>query len=103
MNNKNSDDYDEKYMKIKFNSDDKLPLNKTIEIPPTIIVLRPPFFMKIKKILATSFLDECLHIYTCICKLPLRYLFQRFCRHFWKKENVYITRAQNIFQLLLQY
>ena len=27
---KNSDDYDEKYMKIKFNSDDELPLNKTI-------------------------------------------------------------------------
>ena len=25
-----SDDYDEKYMKIKFNSDDELPLNKTI-------------------------------------------------------------------------
>ena len=31
--NKNSDDYDEKYMKIKFSSDDELPLNKTIEIP----------------------------------------------------------------------
>ena len=29
---KNSDDFDEKYMKIKFNSDDELPLNKTIEI-----------------------------------------------------------------------
>ena len=28
----NSDDFDEKYMKIKFNSDDKLPLNKMIEI-----------------------------------------------------------------------
>ena len=27
------DDYDEEYMKIKFNSDDKLPLNKAIEIP----------------------------------------------------------------------
>ena len=27
---KNSDDYDEKYEKIKFNSDDELPLNKTI-------------------------------------------------------------------------
>ena len=25
---KSSDDYDEKYMKIKFNSDDELPLNK---------------------------------------------------------------------------
>ena len=32
---KNSDNYDEKYMKIKFNSDDELPLNKTT------------FFMKI--------------------------------------------------------
>ena len=32
---KKSDNYDEKYMKIKFNSDDELPLNKAI------------FFMKI--------------------------------------------------------
>ena len=37
---KNSDDYDEKYMKIKFNSDDELPLNKRIEIPTTTIVVR---------------------------------------------------------------
>ena len=35
---KNSDDYDEKYMKIKFNSDYELPLNKTIEIPSMTIV-----------------------------------------------------------------
>ena len=28
----NSDDYDEKYLKIKFNLDLELPLNKTIEI-----------------------------------------------------------------------
>ena len=27
----NSDDYDEKYMKIKFNSDDHLPLKQTLE------------------------------------------------------------------------
>ena len=27
-------------MKIKFNSDDELPLNKTIEIPSMIIVVR---------------------------------------------------------------
>ena len=33
---KNSDDYNEKYMKIKFN---ELPLNKTIKIPSIIIVL----------------------------------------------------------------
>ena len=37
---KNSDDYDEKYMKIKSNSDDDLPLNKTIEIPFMTIVVR---------------------------------------------------------------
>ena len=40
---KNSDDYDEKYMKIKFNSDDELPLNKVIEIPTITIVLRAVF------------------------------------------------------------
>ena len=30
---KNSDDYDHQYMKIKFNSEDKLSLKKAIEIP----------------------------------------------------------------------
>ena len=40
---KNLDDYDEKYVKIKFNSDDVLPLNKAIEIPNTIIVVRSIF------------------------------------------------------------
>ena len=43
---KNSDDYEEKYIKIKFNSDDKLPLNKTIEIPIMIIVVRAIFSSK---------------------------------------------------------
>ena len=33
-------DYDEKYMKIKFNWDDELPLNKIIEISKIIIVIR---------------------------------------------------------------
>ena len=38
----NSDDYDEKYIKIKFNSDEELLLNKTIEIN-NIIVARAVF------------------------------------------------------------
>ena len=38
----NSDDYDEKYMKIKFNSDEELLLNKTVEIN-NIIVARAVF------------------------------------------------------------
>ena len=37
---KNSDENNEKYMKINFNSDDELPLNKTIEIRSMIIVAR---------------------------------------------------------------
>ena len=36
----NSDDYDEQYMKIKFNSDAVLPLNKTLEIRNMVIVVR---------------------------------------------------------------
>ena len=40
---KKLDDYDEKYMKIKFNSNDELPLNKTKEIPTITIVVRAIF------------------------------------------------------------
>ena len=38
----NLDDYDKKYMKIKFNSDDDLPLDKTLEIR-NMMVFRPVF------------------------------------------------------------
>ena len=43
---KDSDDYDEKFMKIKLNSDDKLPVNKMIEIPIITIVVRAVFLKK---------------------------------------------------------
>ena len=56
---KNSDDYDEKYVNIKFNSDDELPLNKTIEIPSMIIIVRAVFNENNKYYLHV-FLDECL-------------------------------------------
>ena len=36
---KNLDDYDEKYIKTKFDSDDELPLNKIIESPYITIVV----------------------------------------------------------------
>ena len=57
---KNVDDYDQKYMKIKFNSDDELPLNKTIEIPSMIMVDRAVFHENSKYYLQ-AFLDECLY------------------------------------------
>ena len=42
LKTKNSDDYDEKYMKTKFNLDDELPI-KTIEISSIIINIRAVF------------------------------------------------------------
>ena len=57
---KNSDDYDEKYMKIKFDSDDELPLNKTVEIPSMITVVRAVFHEN-SKYYPQVLLDECLY------------------------------------------
>ena len=51
----NSDDYGEKYMKIKFSSDNEQPLNKTIKIPSMIVVVTS-IFIENNKIVFTSFL-----------------------------------------------
>ena len=56
------DDYDEESTEIKFNADDQLPLNKTIEIKSLIIVLRVVFHENCKYY-PEVFLEECL------CKL----------------------------------
>ena len=57
---KNSYDYDEKYIKIKFDSDDNLPLNKTIEISIVTIAIRAVFHEN-NKDYPQVFLDECLY------------------------------------------
>ena len=57
---KNSDDYDEKYMEIKFSRDDELPINKTIEISTMTVVLRAAFYEN-NKYYPEVFLDECLY------------------------------------------
>ena len=61
---KNSDDYDEKYIKIKLNSDDHLSLNKTIEILskflPIIVVIRAVFYGN-NKFYSYVFLDKCVY------------------------------------------
>ena len=46
-------------MKFKFNSDDELPLNKTIEIPSMMIVVRAVFYENNQY--PQVFLDECLY------------------------------------------
>ena len=57
---KNSDDFDEKRMKIKFNLEDELPLNKMIEIHNMITVVRA-IFHENNKYYPQVFLDKCLH------------------------------------------
>ena len=47
-------------MKITFNLDDELPLNKIIEIPRVIIVVRAVFHEN-NKYYPQVFLDECLY------------------------------------------
>ena len=54
------DDYGERYMKIKFNSDDELPLNKTIEIPSMAIAVGTILY-EINRYYSQAFLDECLY------------------------------------------
>ena len=57
---KNLDDFDEKYMKIKFDLDSNLPLSKTIETPVVTIVVRAVFHEN-NKYYPQVFLYECLY------------------------------------------
>ena len=57
---KNSDDYDKKDVKIRFDSGNELPLNKMIEIPSMIIIVRDAFHEN-KKCYPHVFLEECLY------------------------------------------
>ena len=57
---KKSNDYDEKYMRIIFATDDKLPLNKTIKIPIVTIVTRAVFHEN-NRYCPKAILDECLY------------------------------------------
>ena len=52
-------DYDEKNIKIKFDSDNELPLNKTLEFPAIAIVVRVVFLQNNKYYLQVL-LDECM-------------------------------------------
>ena len=57
---KNSDDYDEKYMKIKLDSNNDLPLNTTIGDYNVTIVGRAIFY-KNNKFCPQVFLQECFY------------------------------------------
>ena len=58
--NNNSDDYDKKYNKIKFNSDDDIPLEKTLEMHEIVKVVTS-VFNDARKYYPLVFLGEFLH------------------------------------------
>ena len=55
-----SAEYDKDFMKIKFNSDDNLPLNKTLKLHNMTIVIRS-VFEEHGKFYLQVYLDECLY------------------------------------------
>ena len=58
--NNRSGEYGKDFMKIKFNSDDNLPLNKTLKLHNVTIIIRS-VFKEDGKFYAQVFLDECLY------------------------------------------
>ena len=54
-----SDNYDENYMKIEFNQDGDLRLNKMLKLYDMVIVVRS-VFLEGNKYYPQAFLDECL-------------------------------------------
>ena len=60
INNNKSGEYEKDYMKIKFNSDDKLPLNKQLKFLSETIVIRS-VFEEDGKYYLQAFLDGCLY------------------------------------------
>ena len=59
INNSKLGEYDKEHMKIKFNSDDDILLNKVLNFPTIAVIIRT-IFVKDGKCYSQSFLDECL-------------------------------------------
>ena len=57
-----SGEYEKNYTKIKFNSDNGLPLNKTLKLHNLTIIVRS-VFQEDGKYYPQVFLDECLYDY----------------------------------------
>ena len=60
INNEEKNNYGEDYMKIKFNSDDDLPLRKPLKLHAITIIIRS-VFEEGGKLYSQVFWDECLH------------------------------------------
>ena len=92
---KKSDDYDESYIKIKFNLsfnfNDELPLNKMIEIPTMTIVVRAVFHEN-NKYYPQVFLNECLYKLQIIQMMESTFLIElMFIKQVHQKRVMFFT------------
>ena len=60
INNNKSGEYEKDFVKIKFNSDDRLPLNKQLKFLSVTIIIRS-VFEEDGKYYPQAFLDDCLY------------------------------------------
>ena len=60
INNNKSGEYEKDYLKIEFNSDDNLPLNKQLKVPNATIIIRS-VFEDDGKYYPQAFLDDYLY------------------------------------------
>ena len=61
MNDNNSGVYNKDFIKIKFNTDDYIPLNKELDFPTTTVIIGNIFEKDNKYYYPHIFLDECLY------------------------------------------
>ena len=60
VNNSELEEYDKDFMKIKFNSNDNIPLHKQLHFPTVTVIIRN-IFEKDGNYYPQIFLDECLY------------------------------------------
>ena len=60
INGGKKDEYDKDFMKIKFDTDDNLPLNKPLKLPMLTVIVRS-VFEEDGKLYPQIYLDECLY------------------------------------------
>ena len=81
-------------MKIKFNSDDDLPLNKTRETPSMIIIVRAVFHENNKYCPQVS-LEECLYklliIWKCYILIELTFVKELMLKQVHQKSVIFVT------------
>ena len=83
-------EYDKDYMRIRFESDNELPLNKILNIPACIIIVRSVFEDNDKFFPQVHLNNCCLEYddHDICCKIPLKYIKSSECGKYLFKKSI---------------